>query len=166
MGVFLLLTKFRKFLNQNKTLHNILLSYPKLKCSHTITFTPWSINPTMYLQRKNCDSFIIILVNSPSFCTIYSYIGKWIFFFFLTLEHFRIIGLICLTLVNIVKVATKVPTSHGENNQILLSNKMEFNILASVEWWFNIWEKFAQIVTYLGIDYNILARLLKCKAHS
>jgi hypothetical protein len=144
-----------------KTSHNIFLSYPKLKCSQTITFTPWSINPTMYLQRQICDSFIIILVNSPSFCIMCSYIGKWIFFFFLTLEHFVIIGLICLTLVNIVKVATKVPTSHGENNQILLSNKMEFNILASVEWWFNIWENFAHIVTCIDIDCNNLARLLK-----
>jgi hypothetical protein len=144
-----------------KTSHNILLSYPKLKCSHTITFIPWNINPTMYLQRQNCDYFIIILVNSPSFYIICNYISKWISFFFLTLEHFWINGLICLTLVNIVKVATKVYASHGENNQILLSNKMEFNILASVEWWFNIWENFAHIVTCLDIDCNNLASLLK-----
>lgn len=144
-----------------KTSHNILLSYPKLKCSHTITFTPWSINPTMYFQRQNCDSFIIILVNSRSFCTNSNYIGKWIFFSFSPLNILELLVWFVSHWLILSKLPTKVPTSQGENNQFFLSNRMEFNILASVEWWFNIWEKIAHIVTYLGIDCNTLARLLK-----
>jgi len=51
--------------------------------------------------------------------------------------------------------------SHGEENEILLSNEMELNILASVEHQLNIGEKNSHIATNLGIECNNLLKLLK-----
>lgn len=51
-------------------------------------------------------------------------------------------------------------TSHGEENKILLSNEVEFNILASVECQLNIREKI-HIVIDLGIERNNLSKLLQ-----
>ncbi len=43
-------------------------------------------------------------------------------------------------------------TSHGEENEIVLSNEVEFNILASVGRQLNIGEFFSHIATNLGIE--------------
>jgi hypothetical protein len=51
--------------------------------------------------------------------------------------------------------------SHGENNEILLSNEMELNILANRKCRFNFGEFFSHITTNLGIDCNNLSKLLK-----
>jgi len=51
--------------------------------------------------------------------------------------------------------------SHGEKNEILLSNEMELNILANVKCRFNFGENFSHITTNLGIDCNNLSKLLK-----
>jgi hypothetical protein len=47
--------------------------------------------------------------------------------------------------------------SHGEENEILLSNEVELNILANVECRFNIVEIFSHIATNLGIECNNLS---------
>jgi len=49
-------------------------------------------------------------------------------------------------------------TSLGEENKILLSNEVEFNILTSVECQFNIGEIFSHITTNLGFECNNLSK--------
>jgi hypothetical protein len=51
--------------------------------------------------------------------------------------------------------------SHGEENEILLSNEVELNILANVKHQLNFEEIFSHIVTNLDIEHNNLSKLLK-----
>jgi hypothetical protein len=51
--------------------------------------------------------------------------------------------------------------SHGEENETLLSNEVEFNILTNVKRRVNFGEMFSHIVTNLDIERNNLSKLLK-----
>jgi hypothetical protein len=51
--------------------------------------------------------------------------------------------------------------SHGEENEILLSNEVELNILANVECRLNIGEFFSQIETNLALNATTCQSFLK-----